>query len=380
MSLGWCAALAGLLAPISTHAVPPPAAAVSTASVGNAHWVRHRVIPGEQLDEIAERYAVARKDLIKWNRLNGKHTLRAGTRLRIRTQLEVPERERIEHIVQTGDTWAGIATHYGVEAEHLRERWNHKSDLQAGTKLTIWVDRALPSDDSPLTAAARVTRQADEVIRHPDAPEDDAHELTIEADYFPIMDVPLRSRSTGHPGAGRISHPVQLPENEGLYHLRDPERSYVSSHAGMVLQNSIARFRLRSGYGGLVLIKDTSRRGGGPLFPHKSHQSGRDADIQLLLKENTTLYSAANVDWDANWSLLYSMVESDHIRYIFLSWPQQRLLYRAARRAGMKLKDLEPILEYPKRGRQSIIRDEQGHDTHFHVRVDCAPWEGRCID
>ena len=148
----------------------------------------------------------------------------------------------------------------------------------------------------------------------------------------------------------------------------------------MVLQNSIARFRLRSGYGGLVLIKDTSRRGGGPLFPHKSHQSGRDADIQLLLKENTTLYSAANVDWDANWSLLYSMVESDHIRYIFLSWPQQRLLYRAARRAGMKLKDLEPILEYPKRGRQSIIRDEQGHDTHFHVRVDCAPWEGRCID
>lgn len=418
----------GLSIHSAVQAVPPPAAALTAASMGKAkaRWVKHRVIPGELLSEVATRYRVSAEDLAKWNKINPKrNALRSGARLRILSTESPPRVMRIYHTVKDGESWLTIADLHGVPVEHLRKRWNANiKRLRVDDQVAVWVDKGThnkasaakgntPEDKSVTHAAiARlatdsgdgagdsgttrgrsgiskrssktlVTTRADLASR-PRGHERDGDPVLDEddgdADYFPIMEVPLRSRSSGHPGAGRIMHGIQMPENEALYHLRDPERSYVSSHMAMILQNAMARFRLTTGYKGMVLIKDTSKKGGGPLFPHKSHQSGRDADIQLLLKGTTTLFTTDKVDWDANWELMHALLQSNRMRYIFLSWPQQRKLYRAAKRAGMKDDELEPLLEFPKRGRPSIIRHEPGHDTHMHIRVDCAPWEDRCIN
>lgn len=412
----WCgcgALVLGLGLHDHARAVPPPAAALSAANVGKkteARWVKHRVVPGELVTEVAARYGVAPEDLIKWNKLKpGRETLRSGSRLRVLSHVAPPQVSRVYHTVKTGESWSSIANQHGVPVDHLRERWNANiKRLRVNDQIAVWVEKRESAPAEPELQSAvqiaqvkvtakggdpqtgtktlvstRLRSSAVEVqverhgkkARAPETKEEDD-----DADFFPIMEVPLRSRSLGHPHSGRILRGIQMPSNDTLYTLRDPERSYVSSHTAMVLQNALARFRLISGYRGMVLIKDTSRKGGGPLYPHKSHQSGRDADIQLLLRENTTDYHANNVDWAANWSLLHSMMQSNRIRYIFLSWPQQRLLYRAAKRAGMTDEALEPLLEFPKRGRPAIIRDEHGHDTHFHVRVDCAPWEDRCIN
>ncbi|MEZ4359993.1 MAG: penicillin-insensitive murein endopeptidase [Kofleriaceae bacterium] len=137
-------------------------------------------------------------------------------------------------------------------------------------------------------------------------------------------------------------------------------------------------------------IGDLSFEGGGPAAPHhRSHQSGRDADLFLYLidaagrpYESTTMRalgddgvaldgSGERLDVARTWQLVRALVTSPqrNVQYLFLYEPLSQLLLDHARAAA------EPpwLLEL---ARQALLEPSGApHADHLHVRVYCSPMD-----
>lgn len=328
------------------------AAAVSLPP--SSQWIVHEIIDGERLDEIAERYAVSVSSILRWNKLDPKRPLFwIGQKLRIQTQLPDRVRTKITYTVRFEDTWASIAEQFHVEPSMLSRTWNpQQKELHVGHEITVWLE----PEESP-----------------PELP-------TPNFDQVPVPDGAL---SVGYPDSGRLHRGVQIPENPSLYTIRNPDHAFGSTHAIQVLQESIASFRTRTGYDRPILLWDMSTKRGGRFGPHRSHRTGRDIDIGLPLRADyvhgvTPARDA--VDWEATWHLVRSFIESDQVRYVFLSRPQQSGLYHAAKACGATREELERIVQFPRTERVGIVRHSPGHTGHLHVRFVCGPDEPDCRD
>lgn len=322
--------------------------------------VEHVVIPGERLAEIAARYDVAQALIIRDNGLHPAHPhLRVGQALRVRARRVPPPRERIRYIVRFGDNWRTIAERHGVDQAALR-RWNTgvARRFSAGQELTLYVERG---------------RAPVDVVG-----------LGIDTDGsgLPLQPVPDGGQSVGEPTRGRLVGGVQLPQNDALYQVRRPDFAWGSPHAVRYLQLSLAKFRARSDYRGPLVVSDMSRRRGGAYGGHHSHQSGRDVDIWLPVKQGgdpeAATAPARHFDWAATWDLVKALVRTGQVQYIFLSRSRQRHLYRAARAAGEDVRVLGEVIQYPRRAQTAIVRHSPKHTHHIHVRFRCAPDERRC--
>lgn len=188
--------------------------------------------------------------------------------------------------------------------------------------------------------------------------------------------------SVGTPQRGALSRGVQLPFNPALYTRRDASRSYGSTHTIRTLQAAFNAMRNERGVHAEVIVGDLSRPRGGRFRPHVSHQSGRDIDIRLVvaahLDPRTLPVAPEHVDWDATWALVHSFLETGHVRYIFLSHMRQKNLYEAGLRAGVHARVLDRWFQWPGSDPTSLIRHEDGHRAHIHVRLSCGPNDPRC--
>jgi hypothetical protein len=124
-----------------------------------------------------------------------------------------------------------------------------------------------------------------------------------------------------------------------------------------------------------VLIQDLSKRFGGKLEPHNSHRSGRDVDIGVVHKRKrgyNRLVGASprTLHVEKTWFLIYSLIKTGDVQYVFLNKRLIRPLYRFARKQGISRDELLRLFHYPRRSRwgAGIIRAEPGHLAHFHVR------------
>jgi murein endopeptidase/LysM repeat protein len=369
VGLGAAVALASLSS--NAGAVPPPAATAVTAVRldTSARWIRHRVIPGERLAEIAERHGVAVDAVLEWNDLDAKRLmLRVGSELKIFTATPAPPRERLSYVVRSGDSWAKIARRFGVEQDRLRKRWNaDQAALKAGDRVTLWID----AEPEPPSAGSELGASGGSGSR-PKAP----------APALPS--VAATGLSVGSPGRGRLVGGVQIPAQEQLYTLRNVDHSWGSSHAVRSLQRGLADFRQSSGFDRELVVLDMSLQRGGRFRPHHSHTSGRDVDIRLPLRRGiaagTIPRQSSVVDWDAAWALVHALIRTGEVRYVFLARSRQAPLYKAAVRAGVSADELERLIQYPRRSRIAVVRHSAGHIKHVHVRFKCAPHETECID
>ena len=384
-----CAGLAALLGLSIIHippvsAVPPAGTLAGVTALPEPKWIEHRVIWGERLSEIAERYSVGVKSIVKWNKLNEeKPRIRAGSYLRIYTRVNLPPREKIYYTVRRGDSWSRIAKKHGVRVKHLKGRWNPDIDqLVAGKRLLIWAEGKAEAVEKVQTKAEAKPEKKPEAEPETKPETREPPELAEVVGELPIVPVPMSSLSTGSPSRGRLRGSLKLPRNPALYTIRRPEHSYGSSHTLVHLQQGIAEFRKATGFDGEVVIKDLSRRGGGRLRPHHSHRTGRDVDVRLPLADGvprgTVPLEVSQVDWDATWALLKALIDTGEVQYIFLSRSRQRSLRRAAERAGTSTSDLEALIQFPGQAPKAIIRHSRGHEKHFHVRFKCADYEEAC--
>ena len=360
--------------PATEEPSEPPAPKVEVKVLSKPKWIKHEVIPGERLDDIAARYRIHRDSLIRWNKLDkDKPRIYSGRKLSIYTKFIPPPQQQITYTVRSGDTWAKIADAHHVDADHLRLRWNPKvpRKFKIGQELVIWIDpmedpQLLAGDDDVATAGGTAVGTSAKAKAK-----------------LPLSSIKKGAVSVGKPNRGKIVNATRLPENTKLYTIRKPEESYGSSHALHNLQLAIANFRQDTGFDREIVIGAISKQGGGRLKPHSSHQSGRDVDIRLPVKKGITGTAAADsseVDWDATWSLISALVATGEVQYIFLTHSLQKNLYNAGKRAGASKDMLERMIQYPNKSgtNNGIVRHAAGHTSHIHVRFNCAANETRC--
>ncbi len=138
-----------------------------------------------------------------------------------------------------------------------------------------------------------------------------------------------------------------------------------------------------------------SREGGGELDRHRSHESGRDADVgffvrrasgRQVLETNFVPFRAdgtaptwpgAFFDDAKNWALVSALLEDPeaHVTHIFVASPLRARLLAYAERIGaaeaLRLRAAETMHQ---------PRGSLPHDDHFHVRIACPERMQRCVE
>jgi len=348
---------------MKAEAAPPTSHMVAAFSLpqNGQQLVKHELVPGESLRDIAERYAVPVDAIVRLNDLDPKRPLFwPGQQLKVWTQRPERARERRLYVVGPKDTWDSIAEHFRIDAAAV-VRWNPPleqpkakgklSQAQAqpkpGQQLTIWLEPEIAAELPPPS--------------------------------FTLKQVPTGAQSVGFPDKGALRDGVPIPDNPELYTVRRQKHAYGSTHAIEILQRALAVFRARTGYTDEIVLGDMSQFGGGRYGPHKSHRSGRDIDLVLPMHSvREGGQYKRKLDFVAIWHMVRAFVETGEVRYVFLSRMQQSGLYKAAKACGATAAELDEIVQYPRAKKVGIVRDAPGHTAHMHVRFVCGPDEAEC--
>lgn len=300
----------------------------------------HEVVKGEHLGAIAGRYGVRRADIIDLNPglKKNPNLLRLGQKLRICPEITPHSREEIEHVVQKGENPTAIAKRYGITAEEL-------IGLQKG------------SLGKRLSANAKSLREGDRLVVFVD--------VEAQPEFAPAEE-----------SAGVLRASVKLPGDSKHYLVKRPNLAYGTARTIKAIQAAISRYKQRKPKGPRVHVGDISKKGGGPLKPHRSHQKGVDVDIGLVhrgMLAGEKRFVAANpqtLDVARTWALIKAFADTKEVRAVFLDYGVQKTLYEYARRTGVSSDTLDELFQYP-RGKghaHGLIRHWRGHRNHFHVR------------
>lgn len=159
---------------------------------------------------------------------------------------------------------------------------------------------------------------------------------------------------------------VQLPEGEG-YHRRRPGNAWGKPATIHSLVKAIERYQSRTEDSPKVAIGDISRKSGGPLGGHLSHQGGRDVDVNYVFEPNDG--GPKKIDIPRTWELIKSFAEDGNLKVIFADYSLQGRLYEHALAVGEDPELVDALFEYPHRGSsRALIYHWRGHRLHFHVR------------
>ncbi len=300
----------------------------------------HEVAKGEHLGAIAGRYGVRRSDVIALNTSLKKNPdlLRPGQKLRICPELAPRTRKSIEHRVVKGENPTKIAKHYGLTVDELLR-------LQKG-KLR-----------QRLSKNPRSLRIGDQLV--------------VMIDVEEHLEFAPREH---HRGILRAS--TQLTLGSKFYLVKRPNLAYGTPRTIRAIKAAVSRYKQRRPKSPRVHIGDISKRGGGRLKPHKSHQKGVDVDIGLVHKgilageKRFVAANAQTLDVGRTWALIKAFADTNEVRAIFLDYNVQKTLYEYARHKGVSDETLDELFQYPRgRGRaHGLVRHWRGHRNHFHVR------------
>ncbi len=203
-------------------------------------------------------------------------------------------------------------------------------------------------DSHPLDGLARA-ELADLVVRNPSA---------------------LGSMSLGRPNRGRLVNAVQMPEGR-LWKLAEPKFAWGTTETIQSIQAAILRVEADHPGSNALYVGHISREQGGWLRPHRSHQSGRDADLGYYYTNGERWYAkptAEDLDRARTWTLLLGLVAQGNVEYVFMDRNVQALLVEYARSIGTDEAFLGELFSDAAGSPTAVVRHRWGHYTHLHVR------------
>lgn len=202
------------------------------------------------------------------------------------------------------------------------------------------------------------------------------------------------SLSIGAPNRGRLEGGKRLRSSKHL-RVRKGARAYGLPKLLKTLK-SVAYRVSRRHRGATLLVADLSAKSGGFLDGHRSHQSGRDADLGFYATNsrgksvNATRFVAFNADGKAkdggwmrfddarNWTLVETILKDKrlgvHFMVIAPSLERRLIAYATKKKVPKELVHrAAALLIAPTRG--------EPHDDHFHLRIACPKsMRGKCHD
>lgn len=153
------------------------------------------------------------------------------------------------------------------------------------------------------------------------------------------------------PGPHPEVNTLMPKQGVGFYCRKDAAMRWGVPEMVMALTTVAARWFVRFPHGPRIVISDLSKRGGGWLSPHKSHQVGLDVDIGLVRNDGkeggAVTYKTGNYSRERTRHLVESILANGVL-------PVKTLAFN------------DPAIQHPKVVRWS------GHDDHLHVRF-CVP-------
>lgn len=201
------------------------------------------------------------------------------------------------------------------------------------------------------------------------------------------------SASIGWPHRGALIGGAELPKDgDGYRFLRDNDRRFALPRFSAAIARA-AKAVADARPGGVLAIGDLSAPRGGPILPHLSHRSGRDADLLLYV---TTLdgapvpspgfvhVQADGLAWDdagkrfyrldveREWLLVKALLEDEQARvqWVFVSDVVRAMLLDWARARGEGTETLYRAVTVMAQPRPGGV-----HDDHVHVRTACTAEE-----
>ena len=195
-----------------------------------------------------------------------------------------------------------------------------------------------------------------------------------------------RSRSVGSPNRGRLVNGTPL-ESTWWLKVRYVSNAYGTRRVTRLIKAATADVAARWPEAERLVVGDISFKRGGRIKKHKSHQSGRDADISYYHRGNVKLPDFRDMSVDAfdaskNWHIFKTLIDTGEVRYIFVDYSLQRPLYEYARSIGYTADELHEIIQYPRPRSfgKGVIRHVPGHDDHWHIRFTCDKNARGCHD
>jgi penicillin-insensitive murein endopeptidase len=200
------------------------------------------------------------------------------------------------------------------------------------------------------------------------------------------------SISVGRPNRGYLVDARKLPDDglgfttREVWKLRN--NRFGTDELVDMIEGVAKRMHRRIKDVRLVVADLSSQTGGGAFAFHRSHQSGRDADILYYMRdkdgnpfEADAMHvfdrrgrardgSGITIDVPRTWQLVKNLTTAPEatVQYIFMYEPIAELLIDHAKKIG------EPPAVIAK-VRRALKQpgDSARHDDHMHVRIYCAP-------
>ncbi len=236
---------------------------------------------------------------------------------------------------------------------------------------------SLPDDPTPLTPSLPEAAVNDgDPATAPDAP-------TATVSTAPVLDreslLVLAQRdvsalgplSIGTPDAGLLVNPLPMPTGT-LWTIRNPAESYATAETIDFIRTAIEDVEKRYPGSPPIVIGDISRRDGGRLNRHRSHQAGRDVDLGFYYSrgecDEFRVARKGDLDLPRTWALVKALLTETDADRIFLDRLLQRVLYAEAVAEGEDRDWLDDIFGRLGEDRKGIIQHEKRHKNHLHVR------------
>jgi murein endopeptidase len=220
----------------------------------------------------------------------------------------------------------------------------------------------MASDPASAHALAAATLPAPRTA----TPDSEGLRLLVELD--PSALGPL---SIGSPDAGLLFNPQPMPEGR-LWSIRNPVETYGTTETIGFIIRAIEAVNATFPGSPRLVIGDISRRDGGRLDLHASHQVGRDADIGFYYRtgeaDDFRRPRRNELDAPRTWALVRAFITATDVQRIFLDRSIQRLLYSHAVEIGEDRDWLDGIFGRRTGGRDAIIQHVRRHYDHMHVR------------
>ncbi len=196
----------------------------------------------------------------------------------------------------------------------------------------------------------------------------------------------MMSLSVGLPTNGWQIRAKKLRPSQDLW-IQDKSVPHAYGHPALVLMlNRTAKAIAKQSPGSVLLVGDLSGEYGGPLAGHKSHQSGRDADVGFFVtdREGRPQNAKRLIAFDAqgkardgshvtfddyrNWLLVQLWLKDSRadLEHVFVASHLRRRLLDFAR--------ARPAFRHHVLAASQFLRQPSNglpHDDHFHIRIAC---------
>lgn len=205
----------------------------------------------------------------------------------------------------------------------------------------------------------------------------------------------IEPQSVGRPSDGRLVGASNLDpdgDNRGVGWVISESRqaTWATPETVQYLRRCMSQYRHNypRTKADPIAIGDLSRRQGGPLPPHKSHQSGRDVDIGFILKnrsknpEEGALRRAtpATLDTEKQWFLTKCFLDNPETQLILMEESIVSALKEYVEKLYKKRKHLQRrYLRFFPGGEAAVIQGDEDHTSHMHVRFRCPKGDKACV-